>query len=76
MTSSFYSISDAGLHAWLDASCAYASQIPVEFGTAQRLQAVISAYWSERRGLRLWTPSAREHRSGWFGGFLKGLRHG
>jgi LmbE family N-acetylglucosaminyl deacetylase len=56
MRESVYSITEAGLHHWIEAALAYKSQIVVlgeAFNTPEKAQASIKAYWAEQKGIRL-----------------------
>jgi LmbE family N-acetylglucosaminyl deacetylase len=56
MEESVYSITEAGLNRWKEASLAYKSQIVVlgdAFNTPEKIQESIKAYWAERKGIRL-----------------------
>jgi LmbE family N-acetylglucosaminyl deacetylase len=56
MEESVYSITEAGLNRWKEASLAYKSQIVVlgdAFNTPEKVQESIKAYWAERKGIRL-----------------------
>jgi LmbE family N-acetylglucosaminyl deacetylase len=54
MKPSLHSISEDGLRRWLDAMRSYDSQIKVEFGNIERLEAKVTKYWKQHRGIRLW----------------------
>jgi LmbE family N-acetylglucosaminyl deacetylase len=55
MKEKLYSVSEAGLRSWQDASAAYMSQISTLFGSEQDLRDKLQSYWSEQRGIRLWS---------------------
>jgi LmbE family N-acetylglucosaminyl deacetylase len=54
MEGELYKISAAGLNRWLEAIRAYASQLEAEFGGSVQMQAKISEYWAERKGILIW----------------------
>jgi len=43
------------LESWRDAICAYASQVSMLFETDEGMRVKIRQYWSENKGMRLWS---------------------
>jgi LmbE family N-acetylglucosaminyl deacetylase len=54
MKTELHPVSEAGLAAWQAGIAAYASQIPVLFGDADKMQVKISNFLSNCHGIRLW----------------------
>jgi LmbE family N-acetylglucosaminyl deacetylase len=54
MEESKYSITEAGLRAWIEASLAYTSQLSSLFESEEQVEKDISAYYAERGGFSLW----------------------
>ena len=55
MKEKLYSISEAGLTSWQDASMAYASQISTLFESEQDLRNRFQYYWAEQGGICFWS---------------------
>jgi LmbE family N-acetylglucosaminyl deacetylase len=55
MKEKLYSVSEAGLESWQDASTAYVSQISTLFESEQDLRDKLQSYWAERSGICFWS---------------------
>ncbi len=58
LQSSLEPVSDAGLAAWLGAIEAYRSQLSTLFDSLESMRERLRAYWSEGRGIRLWSSGS------------------
>ena len=56
LVQSFEPVSEAALHVWIKAIQWYASQVDSVFGSHDDMLERMQAYWTEYRGVRLWTP--------------------
>ncbi|HUI88300.1 MAG TPA: PIG-L family deacetylase [Anaerolineales bacterium] len=57
MEDSVQRVSKAGLKIWQEAIEMYASQFSTLFDSPEIMRQKISAYWSERKGIRFWRPA-------------------
>jgi LmbE family N-acetylglucosaminyl deacetylase len=57
MEESLYSITEAGLRAWVEAVLAYESQLSSLFESKEQVEEGIRAYYAERNGFSLWQIS-------------------
>jgi LmbE family N-acetylglucosaminyl deacetylase len=55
MKETVHPVSEAGLASWQEAVGAYASQLGMLFETDEAMRAKIRQYWSENKGICLWT---------------------
>jgi LmbE family N-acetylglucosaminyl deacetylase len=55
MKEKLYSVSEAGLRSWQDASAAYVSQISTLLEPGQDLRDKLQSYYAEQGGIRLWS---------------------
>ena len=53
MESDLYPVSEAGLHAWMNGSAAYQTQMAVLFVTETKMRASLRADWETRHGISL-----------------------
>jgi LmbE family N-acetylglucosaminyl deacetylase len=56
MNESAHRITEPSLGRWIEAACAYTSQIPAlgdQFDTPEKMAGSIRGYWSERQGIRM-----------------------
>lgn len=60
MRESLHSVSEAGFGSWLEAAEAYESQISSLFESRDAMRDRMRGYWSERRGIRLWSLEPRD----------------
>jgi LmbE family N-acetylglucosaminyl deacetylase len=57
MKDSVEPVAEASLRVWEEAIEMYASQFSTLFDSSEAMRQKISGYWSERRGIRFWTPA-------------------
>ncbi|MGB7875116.1 MAG: PIG-L family deacetylase [Anaerolineales bacterium] len=59
MKESLFSITEAGLKAWIEAALAYESQLSSLFESPQKVEEEIRAYYLEKGGFSLWTKNSQ-----------------
>jgi len=58
MEENLYTITEAGLKAWVEAALAYESQLSSLFESPEQMEEKIHTYYHERDGFSLWTPNS------------------